>query len=145
MMIASKPGGKTPVQLYDHLGNPKKEGDPPLGIGYDEDGMPVPDWDVVVDATHDNPDENGRRRGAKIVGAVRGGVGDPTGQRGALSSTRVEGRLGDAGSSGNEAVHFPRGARGGGASSHRGRRSTSRTTCSSSSAARPPGARSSAT
>ena len=76
MMTAGEPnskkkaGQKPMKQLYDHLGNPKKEGDPPLGVGYDEDGCPVPDWDIEVDATHDNPDSNGRRRGAKIVGAV---------------------------------------------------------------------------
>ena len=32
--------------------------------------MPVPDWEIVPDATADNPDENGRRKGAKIVGAI---------------------------------------------------------------------------
>ena len=65
MMTAGEPiskqkkGQKPMKQLYDHLGNPKKEGDPPLGVGYDEDGCPVPDWDIEVDATHDNPDSNG--------------------------------------------------------------------------------------
>ena len=68
MMTAGEPiskqkkGQKPMKQLYDHLGNPKKEGDPPLGVGYDEDGCPVPDWDIEVDATHDNPDSNGCAR-----------------------------------------------------------------------------------
>ena len=30
------------VQLYSEHGVPKKEGDPPLGIAYDADGLPVP-------------------------------------------------------------------------------------------------------
>ncbi len=30
------------VQLYSEHGIPKKEGDPPLGIAYDADGLPVP-------------------------------------------------------------------------------------------------------
>ena len=29
-------------QLYSEHGVPKKEGDPPLGIAYDADGLPVP-------------------------------------------------------------------------------------------------------
>ena len=29
-------------QLYSEHGVPKKEGDPPLGIAYDGDGLPVP-------------------------------------------------------------------------------------------------------
>ena len=29
-------------QLYSVHGVPKKEGDPPLGIAYDADGLPVP-------------------------------------------------------------------------------------------------------
>ena len=29
-------------QLYSEHGIPKKEGDPPLGIAYDVDGLPVP-------------------------------------------------------------------------------------------------------
>ena len=31
-----------PKQLYSEHGVPKKEGDPPLGIAYDADGLPVP-------------------------------------------------------------------------------------------------------
>ena len=35
-----KPSAKP--QLYSEHGVPKKEGDPPLGIAYDADGLPVP-------------------------------------------------------------------------------------------------------
>ena len=31
-----------PKVLYSEFGVPKKEGDPPLGIAYDADGLPVP-------------------------------------------------------------------------------------------------------
>ena len=31
-----------PKALYSEHGAPKKEGDPPLGIAYDADGLPVP-------------------------------------------------------------------------------------------------------
>ena len=31
-----------PKVLYSEHGVPKKEGDPPLGIAYDADGLPVP-------------------------------------------------------------------------------------------------------
>ena len=36
-----KPSAPKP-QLYSEHGVPKKEGDPPLGIAYDADGLPVP-------------------------------------------------------------------------------------------------------
>ena len=36
-----KPSAPKP-QLYSEHGVPKKEGDPPLGIAYDGDGLPVP-------------------------------------------------------------------------------------------------------
>ena len=36
-----KPSAPKP-QLYSEQGVPKKEGDPPLGIAYDADGLPVP-------------------------------------------------------------------------------------------------------
>lgn len=54
-----------PKQLYDADGNPK--GDKALGIAYDEDGVPHPDWKIVMD---DVPDSTGRRRGAKIEGVI---------------------------------------------------------------------------
>ena len=31
-----------PKPLYSEFGVPKKPGDPPLGIAYDADGLPVP-------------------------------------------------------------------------------------------------------
>ena len=37
---------KEAIQLYNEHGVPKKEGDPPLGIAYDADGLPVPDWEA---------------------------------------------------------------------------------------------------
>ena len=33
---------KATPQLYSEHGVPKKEGDPPLSIAYDADGLPVP-------------------------------------------------------------------------------------------------------
>ena len=33
-------------QLYSEHGVPKKPGDAPLGIAYDEQGLPVPDWEA---------------------------------------------------------------------------------------------------
>ena len=33
---------KASTTLYSEHGVPKKEGDPPLGIAYDADGLPVP-------------------------------------------------------------------------------------------------------
>lgn len=60
-------GAQKTIQLYDHLGNPKKEGDAPLGIGYDEDGVPHPDWEIEQDATADNPDANGRGAAASAL------------------------------------------------------------------------------
>eukprot|EP00634_Sargassococcus_sp_CCMP2135_P016900 CAMPEP_0198649840 /NCGR_PEP_ID=MMETSP1467-20131203/4556_1 /TAXON_ID=1462469 /ORGANISM="unid. sp., Strain CCMP2135" /LENGTH=287 /DNA_ID=CAMNT_0044385647 /DNA_START=14 /DNA_END=877 /DNA_ORIENTATION=+ len=58
------------VQLYNGLtGEAKREGDAPLGIGYDEDGIPHPDWRVEVEGLEPDP-KTGRRRGAKIVGAI---------------------------------------------------------------------------
>lgn len=46
--------------LFDRAGKPR--GDKPLGIAYTEDGVPVPDWDIVI--------EEGERRGARIEGAI---------------------------------------------------------------------------
>ena len=37
---------KETIQLYSEHGVPKKPGDAPLGIAYDEDGLPVPDWEA---------------------------------------------------------------------------------------------------
>ena len=37
-----KPSAAPKPQLYSEHGVPKKEGDPPLGIAYDADGLPVP-------------------------------------------------------------------------------------------------------
>ena len=37
-----KAKGAPKPQLYSEHGVPKKEGDPPLGIAYDADGLPVP-------------------------------------------------------------------------------------------------------
>ncbi|KAJ1463066.1 hypothetical protein M885DRAFT_504595 [Pelagophyceae sp. CCMP2097] len=67
MRVASKAAR---VQLYDKAGNAKLEGDAPLGIAYDEDGCPVPDWELVFDPTDESRDANGRRCTAKIVGAI---------------------------------------------------------------------------
>ena len=39
--VKKKPSAPKP-QLYSEHGVPKKEGDPPLGIAYDADGLPVP-------------------------------------------------------------------------------------------------------
>ena len=39
---ATKKGTAPKPQLYSEHGVPKKEGDPPLGIAYDADGLPVP-------------------------------------------------------------------------------------------------------
>ena len=43
-------------QLYSEHGVPKKEGDPPLGIAYDADGLPVPAHfsvrKTIVNAAH---------------------------------------------------------------------------------------------
>mmetsp|Transcript_21065 Transcript_21065/g.27308 ORF Transcript_21065/g.27308 Transcript_21065/m.27308 type:complete len:289 (+) Transcript_21065:42-908(+) len=58
---------KTTKRLFDANGVEKKEGDGPLGIAYTEDGVPVPDWSVVIE---EGIEANGRRRGAKIVGAI---------------------------------------------------------------------------
>lgn len=60
--------------LYDHLGNAKKLGDGPLGTAYDEEGIPVPDWEIE-DATKDVEgrdvlDANGRRRGGYMIKGV---------------------------------------------------------------------------
>ena len=41
---------KEAIQLYNEHGVPKKEGDPPLGIAYDRDGLPVPDWEAAARA-----------------------------------------------------------------------------------------------
>jgi len=43
-----KPSAPKP-QLYSEHGVPKKEGDPPLGIAYDGDGLPVPVFTSVRD------------------------------------------------------------------------------------------------
>ena len=37
---------KETIQLYNEHGVPKKAGDAPLGIAYDRDGLPVPDWEA---------------------------------------------------------------------------------------------------
>ena len=37
---------KASTTLYSEHGVPKKEGAPPLGIAYDADGLPVPDWEA---------------------------------------------------------------------------------------------------
>ena len=37
---------KETIQLYNEHGVPKKLGDAPLGIAYDGDGLPVPDWEA---------------------------------------------------------------------------------------------------
>ena len=39
---ATKKSTAPKPQLYSEHGIPKKEGDPPLGIAYDGDGLPVP-------------------------------------------------------------------------------------------------------
>ena len=39
---ATKKSTAPKQQLYSEHGVPKKEGDPPLGIAYDADGLPVP-------------------------------------------------------------------------------------------------------
>ena len=38
---------KETIQLYNEHGVPKKMGDAPLGIAYDADGLPVPDWEAA--------------------------------------------------------------------------------------------------
>ena len=62
------------VQLYNGLtGEAKKDGDAPLGIGYDEDGLPRPDWSIEVEEGAGEPDPKTglRKRGAKILGALK--------------------------------------------------------------------------
>ena len=41
---------KETIQLYSEHGEPKKPGDAPLGIAYDADGLPVPDWEAEARA-----------------------------------------------------------------------------------------------
>jgi hypothetical protein len=64
------------LTIYDHEGNLKKEGDGPLGVAYDAEGIPVPDWEIVDTSKNaagtDVLDENGRRRGGyRIRGMVK--------------------------------------------------------------------------
>lgn len=63
------------TRLWDKDGNEKKEGDGPLGIAYDENGLPFPDWQVEDTRLDENGneivDERGRRRGyLTITGMV---------------------------------------------------------------------------
>ena len=64
------------MPLYDCEGNLKKEGDAPLGVAYDAEGLPVPDWDVVEECDGQGRafiDGRGQRH-AKIE--VRGSLED---------------------------------------------------------------------
>ncbi|KAJ1456735.1 hypothetical protein M885DRAFT_517165 [Pelagophyceae sp. CCMP2097] len=58
---------KAAPTLHDARGVAKAEGAAPLGIAYDDDGVPVPDWRIVDDSKdengHDVIDADGRRRG----------------------------------------------------------------------------------
>ncbi|KAH8072159.1 hypothetical protein JL720_11200 [Aureococcus anophagefferens] len=62
------------MTIYDHEGNLKKEGDGPLGIAYDAEGIPVPDWEIVDTSKTaggvDVLDEQGRRKGGLQVRGV---------------------------------------------------------------------------
>ncbi|KAJ8602574.1 hypothetical protein CTAYLR_008769 [Chrysophaeum taylorii] len=63
-------------RLFDKFGKEKKEGDAPLGLAYDEDGLPVGDWQIE-DTRFDSKgrtvlDANGRRRGyLEITGLIK--------------------------------------------------------------------------
>ncbi|KAH8047485.1 hypothetical protein JL722_13114 [Aureococcus anophagefferens] len=63
------------MTIYDHEGNLKKEGDGPLGIAYDAEGIPVPDWEIVDTSKTaggvDVLDEQGRRKGGLQVRVVK--------------------------------------------------------------------------
>lgn len=64
------------LTIYDHEGNLKKEGDGPLGVAYDAEGIPVPDWEIVDTSKNsrgiDVRDEHGRKRGGyRIKGQIR--------------------------------------------------------------------------
>lgn len=57
-------------QLYSEDGVPKRAGDAPLGIAYDADGLPVPDWEVEGE-NEGARDATGRRRAPRVKGAVQ--------------------------------------------------------------------------
>ncbi len=58
-------------QLYSRDGEPLPIDGGPYGIAYDEDGLPVPDWDIEEDDdAHGLTGSDGRRRCARIIGAV---------------------------------------------------------------------------
>ena len=64
------------MPLYDVEGNLKLPGDAPLGVAYDAEGLPVPDWDVVEECDGQGRafiDGRGQRH-AKIE--VRGSLED---------------------------------------------------------------------
>lgn len=58
-------------QLYDKEGNPLDMSKGPYGLAWDEDGLPVPDWEIdYSDQTEGAIAEDGRKRGAKIKGCI---------------------------------------------------------------------------
>ena len=59
-------------QLYSKDGDPLPLDGGPYGIAYDEDGLPVPDWEVEeADADGEGlTTADGRRRCARVIGAV---------------------------------------------------------------------------
>ena len=84
-----KPSAPKP-QLYSEHGVPKKEGDPPLGIAYDADGLPVPVFTSVRErrARSHEPHRTGRSTARTTAPSTRRvGAGAP-GSR-ARSSSRT--------------------------------------------------------
>ena len=63
-------------QLYSEHGVPKKEGDPPLGIAYDGDGLPVPVFTSVRDrrARSYEPHRTGRSTARTTAPSTRRAV-----------------------------------------------------------------------
>ena len=77
-------------QLYSEHGVPKKEGDPPLGIAYDADGLPVPVFTSVRDrrAHSQYQHRTGRSTARTTAPSTRRVVDEAPGSR-ARSSSRT--------------------------------------------------------
>ena len=77
-------------QLYSEHGIPKKEGDPPLGIAYDADGLPVPAHFSVRErrARSYEPHRTGRSTARTTAPSTRRAGAEAPGSR-ARSSSRT--------------------------------------------------------
>ena len=75
-------------QLYSEHGVPKKEGDPPLGIAYDADGLPVPAHFSVRErrARSHEPHRTGRSTARTTAPSTRRAAEGAPGSRAPCSS-----------------------------------------------------------